>query len=59
MENSDAVTAVNIKEPRIVARISVFIVVSRFDIDARDYCRSKLTTGGNPSSPHTSMSGES
>src|SRR5215831_9575516 len=39
-------TAVNIKEQRIAAKISVFIVISRFGIDARDYCRSKLATGG-------------
>jgi len=39
-----AATAVNIKEQRIAARISVFIVISRFRTDARDYCRSKLAT---------------
>jgi hypothetical protein len=30
MEKSDAVTAVNIKEQRIAARIIVFIVISGF-----------------------------
>jgi hypothetical protein len=39
------VTAVNIKEQRIAARVSVFIVISRFGTDAGDYCRSKLATG--------------
>ena len=32
---------VNIKEQRIAARISVFIVISRFGTDTGDYCRSK------------------
>jgi hypothetical protein len=46
MEKSDAVTAVNISEQRIAARISVFIaVISDVVTDARDYCRSKLATG--------------
>jgi hypothetical protein len=45
MEKSDAVTAVNISEQRIAAKISVFIVISRFGTDERDYCRSKLATG--------------
>jgi hypothetical protein len=37
--------AVNSREQRIAARISAFIVISRFGIDERDYCRSKLATG--------------
>jgi hypothetical protein len=36
-EKSDAVTAVNISEQRIAARISVFMVILRFLIDVRDY----------------------
>src|SRR5262245_60508420 len=46
----------NITEQRIAARISVFIVISRFGADARDYCRSKAYHWANPSSPQTSMS---
>jgi hypothetical protein len=45
METSDPVTAVNTKEQRIAARVSVFIVISRFGTAERDYCRSKLATG--------------
>ena len=46
MEKTDAVTAVNISEQRIAARISVFITVnSEVGTDERDYCRSKLATG--------------
>jgi len=44
-EKSDAVTAVNITEQRIAARTRVFILISRFGTDERDYCRSKLATG--------------
>src|SRR5215831_5740385 len=39
-EKSD-VTAVNVSEQRIAARICVFIVISWFGTDAGDYCRSK------------------
>ena len=45
MEKSEAVTAVNISEQRIPARISVFIVISGSGTDGRDYCRFKLATG--------------
>jgi hypothetical protein len=41
----NAAAAVNMSEQRIAAKISVFIVISRFDTDERDYCRSKLATG--------------
>jgi hypothetical protein len=34
-----------LSEQRIAARISVFIIISRFGTDERDYCRSKLATG--------------
>jgi hypothetical protein len=41
-----AATAVNIKEQRIAARISVFIVISKgLEPLRRDYCRSKPATG--------------
>jgi hypothetical protein len=41
----NAVTAVNMSEQRIAAKRGVFIVISRFGTDERDYCRSKLATG--------------
>src|SRR5262245_2361621 len=40
MEKSDAVTAMNISEQRIAARISLFISNIRFGTDVGDYCRS-------------------
>ena len=56
MEKSDAVTAVNISEQRIAARISVFIVISRFGSDAKRLLPVQGSPLGKPSSPHTSMS---
>jgi hypothetical protein len=40
-----AATAAKIKEQRIAAGISVFIVISSLEPMRRDYCRSKLATG--------------
>jgi hypothetical protein len=43
---------VKISEQRTAARISIFIVISRFGTDERDYCRSKLATGKAQQSAH-------
>jgi hypothetical protein len=45
LATQNAAAAVNIRKQRIAARISVFIVISRFGTDERDYCRSKLAAG--------------
>ena len=48
----------DIREQQIAATTTVFIKSNfRFATDARDYCRSRLTCLGKPSSPQTSMSG--
>src|SRR5436189_4633550 len=54
-----AVTAVKISEQRITARISVFIVISRFGTDAKRLLPVQGLPLGKPSSPHTSRSEES